>query len=278
MAEDHKKPTFPAEMTRRDLLDWVGRGAVLYLSAEVLSACGVVTSSGEDIRTGRDLLGSGPDAVAAGADIAEGDGEQATDAPTSPAEDFPFSPGDAGDDVFPAGTVRTVDTQDLAQLLKNWRLEVDGMVERPSVFTFGDLISLDRQNQITDFHCVEGWSVLDVPWNGLHIASLADIVKPRAGATHVTFHTVGGTYNESLPLDVAMEPKTLLTYGIAGETIPENRGFPLRLVVPRLWAYKSAKFVYRLEFTDEPVNGFWENYGYPYDAEVPADKLRDGKY
>ncbi len=267
MDERAKTAVAPQSLSRRDLLDWIGRGAVLYLGAELLAACGP-----DSARPGTaDADGGGP--LDAGPDLS-------VDAPWPDAGegDFGFSPGEAGEAVFPAGTVRTVDRQDLVAILRSWRLAVDGMVARPTVFTFGDLVGLPRQDQETDFHCVEGWSVFDVPWNGLHLSQLLSLVQPDPSATHVTFHTIGDVYNESLPLSVALEPRSLLAYGIAGETIPENRGFPLRLVVPRLWAYKSAKFVYRVELTDHPVNGFWEDYGYPYDAEVPPDKLRAGRY
>ena len=272
MAEALREPRSP-EMTRRELLDWIGRGSVLLLSAEVLAACGVHVPEGDDI--GRPLdLSSGADASSVdqvepadlggpgdlGADLGTGSEDVVNPADAgadSGGGGFGFAPGSAGDDIFGPGTVRTVDRQDLAELLSNWELVVDGLVDEPMVFTFGDLIALSRQDQVTDFHCVEGWSVRDVPWNGVHLQTILDRVGAQQEVTHITFHTVGDVYNESLPLDIALEPKTLLAYGIAGETLPLNRGFPLRLVVPRLFGYKSAKFVYRLELTNQPINGFW---------------------
>lgn len=120
--------------------------------------------------------------------------------------------------------------------------------------------------------------MLDVPWNGVHLSSLLGLVGARPAATHVTFHTVGGQYNESLPLDVALEPRTLLAYGAGGNTLPLEHGFPLRAVIPRLLGYKNAKYVHRIELTDRPVEGFWVQAGYPYDGLVPASRLRPGKY
>ena len=139
-------------------------------------------------------------------------------------------------------------------------------------------MALPRQNQVVDFHCVEGWSILDVPWNGLHLSELLDAAQPTSGASHLTFHTINQAYNESLPLDVAREPKTMLAYGIAEQTLPLKHGFPLRLVVPRLLAYKSAKYVQRIEVSDHPIDGFWVARGYSYDAEVQESRLRPGKY
>ena len=192
---------------------------------------------------------------------------------------FPFQPGGGtGDPVFDNWPVRTVDAQDLTAILASWRLSVDGMIDAPGTYSFGELGSLPRQDQVTDFHCVEGWSVHDVPWNGVRLATVLELAEVRSAATHVTFHTIGGKYNESLPLAVALEDRTLLAYGVAGSTIPLDNGFPLRLVVPRLLGYKNAKYVDRIELTDRPVEGFWVAAGYDYDGEVPAQRLRPGKY
>ena len=173
---------------------------------------------------------------------------------------------------------RTVDRQDLQEILQSWQLSVDGMVESPRVYTFADLVELPQSDFLVDFHCVEGWSIYDVPWNGVHLSKIFEQVQPTGSATHVTFHTVGGKYNESLPLDVALESKTLLAYGIGGSTLPLKHGFPLRIVIPRLYGYKSAKYVERIELTDRPFGGYWVAYGYPYEGEVPPSRLRPGKY
>ena len=106
---------------------------------------------------------------------------------------------------------------------------------------------------MTDFHCVEGWSVYDVQWNGVHLQRLFDLVQPTAAATYVTFHTLGDIYNESLKLDVALEPRTILGYGVGGNTLPVEHGFPLRVVIPRLLGYKNAKYIERIELTDAPA-------------------------
>jgi DMSO/TMAO reductase YedYZ molybdopterin-dependent catalytic subunit len=89
---------------------------------------------------------------------------------------------------------------------------------------------------------------------------------------------VGGEYSESLPISVAREPRTLLGYGVGGSTLPLAHGFPVRLVVPRLYGYKNAKYLSRIEVTDHAITGYWEQYGYSYAGEVPASLLRTGKY
>ena len=119
---------------------------------------------------------------------------------------------------------------------------------------------------------------LPFPTRGRQRRAVSALVQPNASATHITFHTVGDAYNESLPLDIALEPKTMLAYGVNCNTMPLNHGFPLRVVIPRLLGYKNAKYVHRIELTDQPLNGYWVSRGYPYSGEVPASRLREGKY
>ena len=180
--------------------------------------------------------------------------------------------------MFKSWYERTIDPQDLKKILASWTLTVDGLVTSKRSYTFAQLTGLQRSDQITDFHCVEGWSVLDIPWNGVRLTEIFKQVQPLSAATHVAFHTIDGKYNESLPLSVAKEARTLLGYGVGGQTLPLNHGFPLRGVVPRLLGYKNAKYVTRLELTDKPLHGFWVKGGYPYEGKVPQERLRPGKY
>lgn len=230
--------------SRRTLLGWLGSSATLPLVHPLLLAA-----------------------------CKEGDGHTG-----AYADELEFAPGDPDDPAWEDWPVRTVDHQELATILASWRLVVDGMVDTPLELSFADLLALERLDVDVDFHCVEGWSIYDVPWNGVHLSTLLQQVGVRSEATHLTFHTMGGKYNESLPLDVAIEPRTLLALGVDGRTLPLERGFPLRLVVPRLYGYKSAKYIERIELTDEPVLGYWEQRGYGYDAEVAESRLREGKY
>lgn len=252
-------------LTRRSLLEWLGGAAVIGLSSELVLGCSSEPGASSD--AGR--------SDARGADSSQREAGRGDTGSGS----FPFAPGDGADGVFKGWGERTVDPQDLTAILASWRLTVDGMVETPRSWSFAELISgLPRQSQLTDFHCVEGWSVYDVPWAGVRISELLAAVKPLAKATHLSFHTVGSKYNESLPLAVALEPRALLGYGIAGATLPLPHGFPLRVVVPRLLGYKNAKYVERIELTDHAISGYWVAAGYPYDGEVPKARLREGKY
>ena len=241
---------------RRTVLSWLGNATVLALGGDVLSAClGTNTAKGRP-----------------------GDAGAERPAGAADAQGFDFHPGPGTDPIFSDWYENTVDTQNLADILANWTLTVDGMTSNPLSLGFADLIALARQDQVTDFHCVEGWSVDDVPWNGVSLASMLDLAGAAPSATYLSFYSVGGEYSESLPISVAREPRTLLGYGVGGSTLPLAHGFPLRLVVPRLYGYKSAKYLSRIEVTDHAITGYWEQYGYSYGGEVPASLLRPGKY
>lgn len=277
-------------LSRRSLLDWMGKATVLALGGEVLAACGpsggvhgldggLLGDGGSDGSDGSSDTGADGDSTLLGDTGTDGGWEGGLDA-DRPIETDPwgFHPPNPEPDIYATWPVRTVDNQELESILATWQFTVDGLVETPITLTFLELLELTRQDQITDFHCVEGWSVFDVPWNGVHLSTLLDLVGPQDGATYVTFHTIDSRYNESLPLDVALEPHTLLAYGVDDHTLPLDHGFPLRLVVPRLYAYKSAKYVNRIELTDVPIEGFWVRAGYPYSGEVPEVRLRPGRY
>ncbi len=289
-------------LTRRTLLDWLGSSAVLSLTAcgqdEPLrwEASGVgagptggrtgggapgyalggasTSPGGEAGAGGGGGLPTAGRGAAAGVDL----GGSAGRGGASSGSTIAFEPGPEPTALVGDWRERTVDPQDLTRILSSWKLTVDGMVESPVVLSLAELLALPRRDQVTDFHCVEGWSVLDVPWNGVHLTELLRLVTPLAGASHLTFHCFGDAYDESLPWSIAVEPRTLLAYGIGGNTLPVAHGFPLRLVVPRLFGYKNPKYVQRIELTDQAVAGYWVRRGYTYEAHVQDYRLRDGKY
>jgi len=270
-------------VTRRTLLDWLGTSAVLSLAAcrrdqalPVGSGAAPSGGAGGASAAGHALggasSGKGPPGGAAnrgGASGAGGAGSGMTVA---------FEPGPEPTALVGDWPERTADPQDLAAIMAEWKLIVDGLVENPLVLSFAQVLALPRQDQVTDFHCVEGWSVYDVPWNGVHLSQVLALASPLPTATHLTFHCFGNGYDESLPLDVALEPRTMLGYGVGGNTLPVAHGFPLRVVVPRLFGYKNAKYVQHVEVADAPVDGYWVLRGYGYDAEVQPSRLREGKY
>lgn len=240
-------------LTRRSLLSWLGKATVLGLTSEWLTACAFEP----DLRSGTTTI---PPNTTLGS------------------FEFPFSPSSTEDTIYDKWWINTVDLQKIEDILASWELTVDGLVEQPQTFSFADLLTLPRQDQITDFHCVEGWSVLDIPWNGIHINSLIDLVVPTSEATHIKIHCLREIYSESIPISVARESKTMLAYGIGGATLPLDHGFPLRLVIPRLYGYKNAKWITGIEFTNAEHEGYWERYGYSVKGEVTSARLREGKY
>ncbi|MBI5488625.1 MAG: molybdopterin-dependent oxidoreductase [Deltaproteobacteria bacterium] len=279
-----RNPPFISDRTvsRRTLLEWLGKGTVLALGSPILKACATLDAGATDADA------PVPDADAAGEvdarpDAAADEGEaEAVDAAEARGEvganEFPFQEGSDDLDIYRGWNVRTVDTQDVGRILETWRLDVDGMVDNPLSLTFADVIALSRQDQLMDFHCVEGWSVYDVPWNGVHLSTILELARVRDSASYVAFHTVDDRYNESLRREVALEPHTMLGYGVGGYTLPLEHGFPLRVVAPRLLGYKNAKYVRRLELRTTPLEGYWVRAGYPYEGEVPPSRLREGRY
>lgn len=205
------------------------------------------------------------------------DGDATTTPDAGPPCDA-FQPGDGSQPIYGQWPVRTADVQQLADVLATWTLSIGGLVEAPRVWTFCDLLALGLDRQIKDFHCVEGWSILDVPWDGISLARLLDLAKPLPAARHLRFSCLRGIYTETLPVEIAREPRSILALGVDGATLPLNRGFPARVVVPRLMGYKGAKYVTRIDLSDDQGSGFWEAFGYPVEGEVPPERLREGKY
>ncbi len=263
---------------RRTVLEWIGSAAVVSLASPWLAtACGASRGSQPGDATFPEDGGSeggrdGADGTLSDQSVRQESQSIRCEAGTA------FEPGVISDERLQSWGERTVDQQNLASILASWRLRVDGLVDRPMTFDFCALNAMAASEQTTDFHCVEGWSILDVPWNGIVLGVLLDMVVPQAGAKFLRIECVGGTYTETLPIEVAREPRTLLGLGIGGNTLPLSHGFPCRIVVPRLLGYKNPKYVDRIELVDYEKAGFWSERGYPIDGQVPASRLRPGKY
>lgn len=166
-------------------------------------------------------------------------------------------------------------------------LTVDGLVRTTLKLSYGDLRALPPVTQISDFHCVEGWSVYDVKWGGVRFSEIARRANPTPEAAHVLFHSLGETkakpegqahYIEWVALkdllDVATE--CLLALDMDGKPLTHDHGAPLRLVIPHSLGYKSIKYVTRIEFIRNARPGWWTlaNPVYPAVAPVPPHRLR----
>ena len=152
--------------------------------------------------------------------------------------------------------------------LSHYRLVVDGLVQRPRILTWRDVETLHSLEESANFHCVTGWTVPDVKWRGIHIKTLVDMVAPRANVNYVHFYSLDGVYSESLSLQEALDPTVLLAFELDGKPLLTQQGFPMRLVVPKMYGYKSIKWVNRVVFSNQPITGYWEARGYPNEAYI----------
>jgi DMSO/TMAO reductase YedYZ molybdopterin-dependent catalytic subunit len=153
-----------------------------------------------------------------------------------------------------------------------WRLQLDGEVLQPRALTYQELRSLPSVISVSDFHCVETWSLYDLAWEGVRFSEIADLVAPTPRARFVTIGCEGD-YTTDLPLDDLMQPDVLLAWGLDGRPLTPEHGFPLRLVVPHKYAYKAAKWVRRIRCTYDRELGYWEQRGY-HDGADPWQEER----
>jgi DMSO/TMAO reductase YedYZ molybdopterin-dependent catalytic subunit len=151
--------------------------------------------------------------------------------------------------------------------LDTYTLTIDGEVEKPVVLSWKDFLGLPQTVSVSDFHCVEGWSVVDCRWGGVRISDIERLVKPRDVAKAVTFECADN-YTTSLFREELGGDDVLLAHKLNGEPLEVGYGFPVRLVVPSKYAYKSALWVVHLRFTRNKELGFWERRGYSDSADV----------
>jgi DMSO/TMAO reductase YedYZ molybdopterin-dependent catalytic subunit len=149
---------------------------------------------------------------------------------------------------------------------KTWDFVVEGMVENPVKLSFDEFLRLPKVVSISDFHCVTGWSKLNNRWEGVLFKTVVDLVKPLKDVRYVTV-VAEGDYTTSLPLDELLSDDVLLAYGFEGKPLEPVHGGPLRLVVPKKYAYKSAKWMRKLRFTKKQELGYWELRGYSNTAD-----------
>jgi DMSO/TMAO reductase YedYZ molybdopterin-dependent catalytic subunit len=154
--------------------------------------------------------------------------------------------------------------------LRAWRLKVEGLVEKPLTLRFDEIQALPRKIQARNFICVEGWGLDDQRWEGVHLKEIFSKVKISPKAKFVSFYATGGQYDDSLSIQEALEPDTMLAYRVNEKDLSPENGFPLRLVIPRMYAYKSVKWVERIVFTEKQEKGYWEKFGYPSDGSIPG--------
>lgn len=149
---------------------------------------------------------------------------------------------------------------------ERWRFRVDGLVAHPMDLSWQKFQALPKADQVSDFHCVTTWSKYDVQWGGVKFSTIVDRVQPKPEATHLILECNDG-YTTNLPLSELQGDDIILAHELEGQPLPIEHGGPMRLIVPHLYAWKSAKFLVRLVFQANDTKGFWEVRGYHNHAD-----------
>ncbi len=151
---------------------------------------------------------------------------------------------------------------------KTWRLTIDGHVEQPVSLSYDELLALPQAKQVSDFHCVTGWSVEDVGWTGVRFADLLALARPRPGAAGLEFISLEEPYVDTLTLRQAAAPDAMLAHSMDGAPLTREHGAPARVVMPQMYGYKGVKWMSRIRVVRKIEDGYWEQRGYDRDAWV----------
>jgi len=157
--------------------------------------------------------------------------------------------------------------------LDTWKLEITGLVENPYTLTWDRFLALPQAEDVSDFHCVTTWSRFDNHWGGVAFATIAEHAVPKPEATFVLctgYDFMPGSYipyTVNVPLARALDADVLLVHSWEGQPLPREHGGPCRMITPKLYAWKGAKWIRTIEFLAEDTRGFWEKRGYSNSAE-----------
>ena len=156
----------------------------------------------------------------------------------------------------------------------NWGLNVHGLVEHPLRIDYPALLALPQREEVVDIHCVTSWSKLDTRWKGVPFEALVERVRPRPEARFVIMECEQG-FTTSLPLEALRSDDVMLAHSYDGKPLPAEHGGPVRMLVPKRYFYKSAKWIRGLKFVAEDEPGFWEVRGYSNIADPWSEKRYD---
>lgn len=155
--------------------------------------------------------------------------------------------------------------------LSTWDFKTLGLVERPLALSWDAFQKLPRVKVQADFHCVTTWSRLDMQWEGVPFRAIVELTRPKPQVRHVMAYG-DYDYSTNVPLEVLLDSDVLLATHEGGLPLSADHGYPLRLSVPKRFAWKSAKWLRALEFMDKDRRGFWEARGYHNNAEPFAEE------
>jgi len=253
-----------SNLRRRNFL----RGALASASAALLAGCDAASRS------------TWAPKVLGGGEKANHGAQHLLTSKTSLAQEFQES--DLSPDFRSNGTANPQD-EDYQRLaadgFRDWKLRVDGLVRAPTELTLAQLRSMPSRTQITRHDCVEGWSAI-AKWTGVPLTQVLAVAQPLPSARYVVFHCAdpmddeGTRYYESIDLEDAHHPQTILAYGLNGETLPVKNGAPIRVRIERQLGYKMAKYIMRIELVDSFASisggkgGYWEDQGYEWYAGI----------
>ena len=147
-----------------------------------------------------------------------------------------------------------------------WTLRLFGLVNHETTLDWKTFKSLPQTKVVADMHCVTRWSQLDMNWEGVLARDLVALVQPAEAAQFVTLHGADG-YTTNLPLDALLDDDVLIAHSVLHEPLSMEHGWPARLVVPKRYAWKGAKWISGIEFHEKERPGFWEVRGYHNDAD-----------
>jgi DMSO/TMAO reductase YedYZ molybdopterin-dependent catalytic subunit len=157
--------------------------------------------------------------------------------------------------------------------LEAWTLAIDGLVDKPATLAWADFNALPQVEDVSDFHCVTSWSKYDCAWGGVAFTTLYEMAQPKTEARFVYFTSYDG-YSTNVPLERCLEPDVLIATRFGGRPLEREHGGPARVLIPKLYAWKGAKFVRGMTFLAEDKLGFWEVRGY----SNAADPWKEERY
>jgi DMSO/TMAO reductase YedYZ molybdopterin-dependent catalytic subunit len=150
--------------------------------------------------------------------------------------------------------------------LDQWTLTLDGLVGKPAVLTWAQFSALPQVEDVSDFHCVTSWSKYDCRWGGVAFPTLYELVQPKPEARYVYFTSYDG-YSTNVPLEQCLDEDVLVATRFEGQPLTREHGGPARVIIPKLYAWKGAKFVQGITFLAQDKLGFWEVRGYSNHAD-----------
>ncbi len=143
----------------------------------------------------------------------------------------------------------------------DWKIEISGSVENPLSWSFDDLMSQPQFESVSDIHCVTAWSRYDNHWQGVSAQHILSLVHPAKDAKHIIFHSYDG-YTTNVTLERFSHEDVLLAHSWEGSRLTREHGAPVRVIMPRWYFWKSAKWIKKIEFCSDDQAGFWEVRGY----------------